>query len=248
MMNLGKTIQILRKEKNLTQNELAEKLFVSYQAISQWENGNTNPDISIIPSIADVFGITIDELFGRPKKEPVKEEYTYEEINIKNFDKNTLYVLLVEGNKLQKVIDYKETLKRYEDIDINVTGEIKDVYSHFSVKVDGDVRGSVTAGDGVNCSNVGGSVTAGDGVNCGNISGSVSAGDSINSGNIHGSVSAGDSINCGNVDGSVAAGDSVNCCDINGNVKADEIRCKTINAERVEAEEIYIDERLNIIK
>ena len=35
-MNLGKTIQTLRKLKNLTQNELAEKLFVSYQAVSQW--------------------------------------------------------------------------------------------------------------------------------------------------------------------------------------------------------------------
>lgn len=247
-MNLGKTIQTLRKEKNLTQNELAEKLFVSYQAISQWENGNTNPDITIIPNIADVFGITIDELFGRPKKESINEECSWEKISIKDFNKNTLYILLVEGNKLQKAIDYKEFLKRYEDIDINVTGEIKDVYSHFSVKVDGEVRGSVVAGDGVNCGNVGGSVNAGDGVNCGNVGGSLSAGDSVNCGNIHGSVSAGDSINCGNVDGSVASGDSVNCYDINGNVKADEIRCKTINAERVEAEEIYIEERLNIIK
>ena len=124
-MNLGKTIQILRKEKNLTQNELAEKLFVSYQAISQWENGNTNPDITIIPNIADVFGITIDELFGRPKKEPVKEECTIEEINIKNFNKNALYVLLVEGNKLQKAIDYKEVLRRYDDIEIKINGETK---------------------------------------------------------------------------------------------------------------------------
>lgn len=247
-MNLGKTIQTLRKEKNLTQNELAEKLFVSYQAISQWENGNTNPDITIIPNIADVFGITIDELFGRPKNEPVKEECTIEEINIKNFNKNALYVLLVEGNKLQKAIDYKEALRRYDDIEIKINGEVKDVYSHFSVNVDGDVKGSVTAGDGVNSGNVGGSVTAGDGVNCGNISGSVSAGDSINCGHIQGSASAGDSINCGNVDGSVSAGDSVNCCDINGNVKAEEIRCKTINAERVEAEEIYVEERLNILK
>lgn len=247
-MSLGKTIQTLRKERNLTQNELAEKLYVSYQAVSQWENGNTNPDIAIIPNIADVFGITIDELFGRSKQETTKEESSYGKIDIDNFDKNTLYVLLVEGNKLQKAINYKETLRHYEDIEITITGDIKDVYSHFSVNVDGDVRGSVTAGDGVNSGNVGGSVTAGDGINCGNIGGSVSAGDSINCGNIHGSASAGDSINCGNVDGSVAAGDSINCCDINGNVKADEIRCKIINAERVEAEEIYIEERLNIVK
>ena len=242
-MSLGKTIQTLRKDNNLTHNELAEKLFVSYQAVSQWENGNTNPDITIIPNIADVFGITIDELFGRSKPEPIKEECSNEKINIHNFNKNTLNILLVEGNKLQKVIDYKEFLKRYEDININVTGEIKDVYSHFSVNVDGDISGSVYAGDGVNSGNISGSVTAGDGVNCGNIGGSLSAGDSINCGNVHGSVSAGDSVNCGNVDGAVSAGDSINCNDINGNVKADEIRCNIINAEHVEAEEIYIKDQ-----
>ena len=78
-MNLGKTIQTLRKLKNLTQNELAEKLFVSYQAVSQWENCNTNPDISILPNIADVFGITIDELFGytvsNGKGKPTNSEF-----------------------------------------------------------------------------------------------------------------------------------------------------------------------------
>ncbi len=247
-MNLGKTIQTLRKHKNLTQNELAEKLFVSYQAVSQWENGNTNPDISILPNIADVFGITIDELFGRTKQETIKEECTYEEINIKNFDKNTLYVLLVEGNKLQKAIDYKEKLKHYGDIEIKVNGDIKDVYSHFSIHVEGDVNGSVHAGDGVNCGNVGGSLTAGDGVNCGNITGTVTVGDSINCGNVGGSVTAGDSVNCGNITGSVVAGDSINCCDIYGNVRAEEIKCNIINAEKIEADEIYIDKELNIIK
>lgn len=247
-MNLGKTIQKLRKELNLTQNELAEKLFVSYQAVSQWENGNTNPDITIIPNIADVFGITIDELFERPVPQQPKIECSYEEINIKDFDKDTLYILLVEGNKLKQAIDYKEKLKRYSDIEIKITGDVKDVYSHFSICVDGDINGSVVAGDAVTSGNIGGSATAGDSITSGNIGGSASAGDSITSGNIGGSASAGDSINCGNVAGTVSAGDSVNCHDINGNVKAEEIRCNTINAENVEAEEIYVQDQLNILK
>ena len=51
----------LRKAHNLTQNELAEKLFLSYQAISQWENGITKPDIDMLPKLAEVFGKSIDE-------------------------------------------------------------------------------------------------------------------------------------------------------------------------------------------
>ena len=239
-MNLGKTIQTLRKLKNLTQNELAEKLFVSYQAVSQWENGNTNPDISILPNIADVFGITIDELFGRSKPQVSTID---ENINIRDFDKNTLYILVVEGNKLQKSLDYKKTIDNYKDINIELKGDVKNIYSHFSVQVEGECDGSIHAGDGVNCGNVGGSVTAGDGVNCGNVTGSVSAGDGVNCGNVSDSVTAGDSVNCGNVTGSVSAGDSINCGDIYGNVEAEEIKCKTIKCQNIRAEKIYIETR-----
>ena len=239
-MNLGKTIQTLRKLKNLTQNELAEKLFVSYQAVSQWENGNTNPDISILPNIADVFGITIDELFGRSKPQVSTID---ENINIRDFDKNTLYILVVEGNKLQKCLDYKKTIDNYKDINIELKGDVKNIYSHFSVQVEGECDGSIHAGDGVNCGNVGGSVTAGDGVNCGNVTGSVSAGDGVNCGNVSDSVTAGDSVNCGNVTGSVSAGDSINCGDIYGNVEAEEIKCRTIKCPNIRAEKIYIETR-----
>ena len=239
-MNLGKTIQTLRKLKNLTQNELAEKLFVSYQAVSQWENCNTNPDISILPNIADVFGITIDELFGRSKPQVSTID---ENIIFGDFDKNTLYILVVEGNKLQKSLDYKKTIDNYKDINIELKGDVKNIYSHFSVQVEGECDGSIHAGDGVNCGNVGGSVTAGDGVNCGNVTGSVSAGDGVNCGNVSDSVTAGDSVNCGNVTGSVSAGDSINCGDIYGNVEAEEIKCKTIKCQNIRAEKIYIETR-----
>ena len=49
---LGKQIAMLRKRNNMTQAELAEKLSISYQAISQWEHSNTYPDITILPEIA----------------------------------------------------------------------------------------------------------------------------------------------------------------------------------------------------
>lgn len=64
MVSIGDKIKILRKLKGITQEELSDILHISYQAISKWENGAAQPDISTIPVIANYFGVTIDELFG----------------------------------------------------------------------------------------------------------------------------------------------------------------------------------------
>lgn len=64
MNSIGDKIKLLRKLKGVTQEELSEVLHISFQAISKWENGLAQPDISIIPAIANYFGVTIDELFG----------------------------------------------------------------------------------------------------------------------------------------------------------------------------------------
>ncbi len=61
---IGSRIRALRKNKNITQAQLAEALAVSAQSVSKWENGLTVPDIAMIPVIARYFGITIDDLFG----------------------------------------------------------------------------------------------------------------------------------------------------------------------------------------
>lgn len=63
-MNIGTNIYTLRKEKKITQVQLAEKLGVSDQAISKWENNQCAPDVSLFPIIADYFGVSIDRLFG----------------------------------------------------------------------------------------------------------------------------------------------------------------------------------------
>lgn len=61
-MNIGKNISALRKERNMTQEELANALGVSAQAVSKWENENSCPDISLLVKIADLFSVTVDEL------------------------------------------------------------------------------------------------------------------------------------------------------------------------------------------
>lgn len=61
-MTIGKRIAFLRKEKGLTQEELANHMGISPQAVSKWENDQTCPDISALPKLARLFGVTVDEL------------------------------------------------------------------------------------------------------------------------------------------------------------------------------------------
>ena len=63
MIKLGEKIKSLRKQKNISQEVFASFLGVSFQAVSKWENGNTLPDVTMIPAIASFFGISTDELF-----------------------------------------------------------------------------------------------------------------------------------------------------------------------------------------
>ena len=63
-MTIGKRIALLRKEKGLKQEELAEMLGVSGQAVSKWENDQTCPDISLLPQLASILGVTVDELLS----------------------------------------------------------------------------------------------------------------------------------------------------------------------------------------
>lgn len=59
---IGERIAKLRKERNMTQTQLAEKLYVTEKAVSKWECGNGVPDLDNIEKIADIFNISIDEL------------------------------------------------------------------------------------------------------------------------------------------------------------------------------------------
>ena len=68
---LGKRIAALRREKGLKQDELAEMLGISAQAVSKWENDLTCPDISLLPSLAKILGVSVDELLcGKEEAAP----------------------------------------------------------------------------------------------------------------------------------------------------------------------------------
>ena len=78
-MNIGERIYNLRTEANMSQGDLAEKLNVSRQSVSKWENNNSTPDIEKLVLIASVFGITVDKL--------VKDDVTK---NIENLSNETI--------------------------------------------------------------------------------------------------------------------------------------------------------------
>lgn len=75
--HLGKKIRELRRAKDLTQEQLADYLNISYQSVSKWETGTAAPDLSFVIPLARLFGISTDELLGfeRSKEDFIKKEY-----------------------------------------------------------------------------------------------------------------------------------------------------------------------------
>ena len=73
MINFNERIKKLRKQKDLTQEQLAEYMGISPQAVSRWETGASCPDISALPQLAELFGLTIDELLGVNEKKKRRE-------------------------------------------------------------------------------------------------------------------------------------------------------------------------------
>lgn len=70
---IGQNIKKLREEQGLTQQQLADKLYISFQAVSKWENGQSMPEITLLPAIADIFAVPIDALF-QPRLVPYRNK------------------------------------------------------------------------------------------------------------------------------------------------------------------------------
>ena len=97
-LRIGENVKRLRREKDLTQEELAAHLGISFQAISKWERDESYPDITILPALSNYFKISIDELVGM---EEIKRAEEYERIN-KQWLENRNNNLHKENVKLMK--------------------------------------------------------------------------------------------------------------------------------------------------
>ncbi len=103
MLKLGENIKRLRSQRELTQEQLADILGVSAQAVSRWENDTTYPDITLLPAIAAYFDVTLDELMGMEDFKSEEQLKAFWEKYNENGSKGLIYEniqLLKEALKL----------------------------------------------------------------------------------------------------------------------------------------------------
>lgn len=144
----GQRISKLRKEKGFTQSELADKVGVSAQAVSKWENDQATPDIDMLLTLAVLFEVTLDELLGKEKPvstmlvdKPTKKDIDKMVLRICCTDsdgsnvninlplalvrifvnKDDGKIALVSGNKDLEGIDFRKLIELVEQ---GVVGEI----------------------------------------------------------------------------------------------------------------------------
>ncbi|MHB8961838.1 MAG: helix-turn-helix transcriptional regulator [Saccharofermentanales bacterium] len=208
----------LRKRSNMTQEALATRLGITFQAVSKWENAVSCPDIVLLPELAEIFGVSIDELFG---KQPVAASQAvpspYQDGNISGQpasddgkaeqsgsagtvpwpDDGKLRVVVYLGRQLTESCD-----SNLGDIEFHYDGEALNVESRCSITCD-NIQGNAKAGVNIQCDNIEGSATAGCDIHCDNIEGSATAGCDINCDVISGDANAGADINCDTIEGDV---------------------------------------------
>lgn len=116
---LARNISRYRKESGLTQEELAQRLGLSFQAVSKWENAHTMPDISLLPALSKTLRVSVDKLIGYVSKDEQVSIYE-EEYKIEG------YYWGVEPNSVcYQLLQIMPPFKRYKLLDIGC-GEGKD--------------------------------------------------------------------------------------------------------------------------
>ncbi|MCI8601515.1 MAG: helix-turn-helix domain-containing protein [Oscillospiraceae bacterium] len=249
-MKIGENIRTLRQQKNINQEALAAAFSVSIQAVSKWETGASLPDVALIPSIAEFFGVTIDQLFyGLDSKaadavgtEPPAEAPSWQgrEKGLPFPNDNKVRVVQYIGHRLVKAADkdlwdgillnLEETM---ENISMSKSRSLQiEVWGH--AQLEGDLTGDIHAGGSVECGEVEGDVHAGGSVNCGEISGDARVGGSLSCGEIGGDVTVGGDAQIeGEVSGDLKAGGSIACGDVSGNVNAHggSVECRNVDGD-----------------
>ena len=135
---IGKFIAELRKEKNMTQKELAESLGITDRAISKWENGRGMPDLSLLTPLCEILGVSINELLSGERldkkdyQEKLEENFinTIDYIDKKNVKSNTIKSIIwlvvgIIGISLSQFLINDYELQNY----LNIVSMILLIYS-----------------------------------------------------------------------------------------------------------------------
>lgn len=121
-LNLGNVIKKLRIAQSVTQEELAEYLGISFQAVSKWETGTTMPDITLLPKIAIFFGVKIDELFSINHEDEL-ERIDYMLWHDQLTEQNYTYAIRTLDAILRENSNNVDVLKRYADLYLKKTNQ-----------------------------------------------------------------------------------------------------------------------------
>ena len=153
-MKIGENIRTLRLRKGLTQEQVAQQLGVTYQAVSKWENGTNTPDIALLPEIAALFGVTIDSLFAQDAASVLD--------GLPMEDDDIIRIVQLRGRQVLKV-----TPRMSQDdppIEIAFPRNCNDRTHYFKVEVyghiiaDGGINGDVVFHQSVECGQINGDV------------------------------------------------------------------------------------------
>lgn len=201
---LAENIQKFRKEKEMTQEELADKLGVTYQAVSKWENAKSAPDITFLPMLADLFGCSIDTLFSRSGITGCTVKLNTNCDALPWNDDDVIRGVVCHGHR---ILQMKEPL--LDKFTFEVIGEAKAVKSECNVSVNGSVNGGCKASHSITVD--------------GDVNGGIICGANISIGGNHaGGVNCGANVSCGgNIDGGINCGSSISC----GTLKARGVNC-----------------------
>ncbi|MBQ7474917.1 MAG: helix-turn-helix transcriptional regulator [Clostridia bacterium] len=221
---LGEQIAALRRERGMTQDALAAELGVTNQAVSKWESGMNYPDVTLIPAIAEYFGVTTDRLFFGTEPEPadggldvLKDDDMY---RILQFKGKKLMNAATSGEGIRLIVENWKHKVGQTVIEVygNVTAkELWNVNADGGVECSGDICGNVVTGKGggINCGgDICGNAATGEGgsINCeGDICGNAEAGGDLKcDGDICGNAEAGGDLKCdGDVCGDARAGGDI---------------------------------------
>lgn len=126
MIKIGENIKRLRRERDLTQETLAEFLGVTFQSVSKWERGESCPDIAILPALAAFFEVTTDELLGIDEsrnKEKIKRYIdVYNDLRMKN----SPYVFEQISNAVKEFPGDYDLLVRYLEMLLSEKSGVSD--------------------------------------------------------------------------------------------------------------------------
>ena len=227
---LAANILKYRKKSGLSQDELAQKLGVTFQAVSKWENAKAAPDIAFLPIMADIFGCYIDELFSRDIKTEIHYDHCPE---FPWADDAVIRGVVCEG---RKILQCAELVDRFT---FEIKGEAKNVQSECNIEVNGNVSGGCAARKSINVSGdvSGGCSACAEIVVGGHLSGGCNAGENLTvGGSFSGGGNVGGNITCGgNLSGDIVCGGGVS---VKGNIEAERIRgnvvCNSLKCDKVE--------------